>query len=308
MARRLSKPGVMRFNPENKPTMSVEDNFIAWIETDEGRRVEISGSFSMGRSSGCDLTLADTKVSRKHATIHRQGDLEFWISDLGSANGTLVNQNRINQPIRLRSGDEIRIGPFRLKFMCPLDPGGQTSTQMTTQQTLIDLSREHRWLMVADIENSTMLASSLDPTIYRNYVDEWFKKSRDLIIKQRGAINKFLGDGFLACWPESEQSTPKVAETLGQFRKMTDELSFRFRIVLHYGEVLVGGVGSAGEESLSGPEVNFVFRMEKVAGTNGMSILLSQSAADKLNDPELQPAGEYPVSGYQGEFKFYTLP
>lgn len=287
--------------------MSVDENMIAWLEKDQGERVAVNGSFSMGRSSGCDLTLADSKVSRKHATIHKQGELEFWISDLGSANGTSVNQNRINQPIRLRNGDDLRIGPFQLKFMCPMDPGGQTSTQLTTQHTLIDLKRENRWLMVADIENSTMLASSLDATIYRNYVDEWFKKSRDLIIKQRGAINKFLGDGFLACWPDADQSKGKVAETLNHFRKMSDELSFRFRIVLHYGEVLVGGVGTAGEESLSGPEVNFVFRMEKVAGTNGMSILLSQNAADKLNDPALQPAGQYPVPGYQGEYKFYTF-
>ncbi len=288
--------------------MAIDENIAAWIENEEGERFEVDGPFSVGRSSGCDLTLADNKISRKHATIQKLGELEYWISDLGSANGTFVNQNRITQPLRLHSCDEIRVGAFLLKFMCPMDPGGQTSTQLTTQQTLIDLKREHRWLLVADIENSTMLASSLDPTIYRNYVDEWFKKSRDLIIKQRGAINKFLGDGFLACWPDIEQNTTNIAETLGQFRAMRDQLSFRFRVVLHYGEVLVGGVGSAGEESLSGSEVNFVFRMEKVAGINGLSILLSQGAADKLNDPTLQPAGKHTVPGYQGEFSFHTLP
>ena len=72
--------------------MSVDENMIAWLERDQGERVAVNGSFSMGRSSGCDLTLADSKVSRKHATIHKQGELEFWISDMGSANGTLVNQ------------------------------------------------------------------------------------------------------------------------------------------------------------------------------------------------------------------------
>lgn len=284
----------------------VEDS-LAWLENEEGERLNIGSSFSVGRSSGCNMTLSDSKVSRKHATIHKQGETEYWISDLGSANGTFVNQNRINQPQRLRNGDDVRIGPFKLKFMCPSDPGGQTSTQLTTQQTLIDLKRENRWLMVADIENSTMLASSLDPNIYRKYVDEWFKKSRDMIVSQRGSINKFLGDGFLACWPDAPQSRDKVAATLARFRKMDQELSFRFRIVLHYGEVLIGGIGTAGEESLSGPEVNFVFRMEKVAGTNGMSILLSQRAADQLADESLIPAGEYPVPGFPGDFKFVTF-
>jgi len=281
---------------------------LAWLEREDGERLDVGLSFSIGRSSGCSLKLTDSKVSRKHASIHRQGEIEFWISDLGSANGTFVNQNRINQPLRLRNGDDVRIGPFKLKFVCPTDPGGQTSTQLTTQQTLIDLTRENRWLLVADIENSTMLASSLDPQIYRKYVDEWFKKSRDLIVKERGSINKFLGDGFLACWPDQPENQERVSRILGHFRQMAEHLSFRFRIVLHHGDVLVGGVGTAGEESLSGPEVNFVFRMEKVAGTNGLNILVSQRAAEQLSEDALIPAGEYPVPGFHGQFAFMTYP
>jgi class 3 adenylate cyclase len=288
--------------------MNEINDSLAWLEQEDGERLDVGSSFSIGRSSGCSLKLSDSKVSRKHASIHRQGETEFWISDLGSANGTFVNQNRINQPLRLRNGDDVRIGPFKLKFMCPSDPGGQTSTQLTTQQTLIDLNRENRWLMVADIENSTMLASSLDAKIYRSYVDEWFKKSRDLIVNQRGSINKFLGDGFLACWPDLPESRERVGATLAKFREMSSQLSFTFRIVLHFGEVLIGGVGTAGEESISGPEVNFVFRMEKVAGTNGVGILLSQPAADELGDESLIPAGEYPVPGFQGDFRFATFP
>ena len=277
----------------------------AWLENEAGEQLPLGASFSIGRSSTCDLTLNDSKVSRKHTVINRQAGTEYWLSDLGSANGTCVNQLRVGQPTRLRSGDEIRVGTFRLKFVGATESAGTNATQMTTQQTIIDLRRERRWLLVADIENSTMLASSLDPHLYRSSVDEWFKKSRDTITQQRGAVNKYLGDGFFACWSDLDTTPDQVAATLQRFAAMRDELSFRFRIVLHFGEIILGGMGSAGEESLSGAEVNFIFRMEKVAGTNGISILVSEPAAVLLG--QRIPLGgieSFSVPGFSGHHRF----
>ncbi len=278
----------------------------AWLEKESGETIPLTTSFSVGRSTSCDLPLQDTKVSRKHAVINRQAGDEYWLSDLGSANGTYVNQLRISQPTRLRPGDEIRIGPFALRFQSLTDDPTGASTQMTTQQTIIDLRHERRWLLVADIENSTMLASSLEPAVYRKYVDEWFTKSKEAITRNRGVVNKFLGDGFLACWPLLDGMAEQIAAALTQFRSMRDDLSFRFRIVLHVGDIILGGVGTTGEESLAGPEVNFAFRMEKVAGTNGISILVSQAAADALGDYfEKGEPRSFMVPGFAGEHVFY---
>lgn len=286
--------------------MAENDPPAAWLENESGETIPLGASFSVGRSTSCDLPLQDTKVSRKHAVINRQSGDEFWLSDLGSANGTYVNQLRVSQPTRLRAGDQIRIGPFALKFQCPTNEVAGTSTQMTTQQTIIDLRHERRWLMVADIENSTMLASSLEPAVYRKYVDEWFTKSKETITGNRGMVNKFLGDGFLACWPMLDGMADQVAAALEQFRGMRDDLSFRFRVVLHVGDVILGGVGTTGEESLAGPEVNFAFRMEKVAGTNGISILISQTAADALGERfERGEPRRFLVPGFAGEYVFY---
>lgn len=285
--------------------MSESEPPSAWLENEAGEKVPLGASFAIGRSSTCDLTLDDSKVSRKHTVINRQAGTEYWLSDLGSANGTYINQLRVGQPTRLRAGDEIRVGTFRLKFVGVSEEAPANATQYTTQQTIIDLRRERRWLFVADIENSTMLASSLDPQIYRSNVDEWFKKSRDTITQQRGVVNKFLGDGFLSCWSDLDNTPDHIAATLNRFLSMRDELSFRFRIVVHFGEVILGGLGTAGEESLSGPEVNFVFRMEKVAGTNGISILVSEPAAKllgkriPLGDPE-----SFTVPGFAGAHRF----
>jgi adenylate cyclase len=286
--------------------MSDTDTPAAWLEDEAGAKHPLGASFSIGRSTSCDLTLRDSKVSRKHVVINRQAGDEFWLSDLGSANGTYVNQLRVSQSARLRSGDELRVGPFLLKFKSSLDEVGGQATQMTTQQTIIDLRHERRWLLVADIENSTMLASSLEPAVYRRYVDEWFSRSRTVITNNRGVVNKFQGDGFLACWPDREDMAEAVSAALDSFREMRDELSFRFRVVVHLGDTILGGVGTTGEESLAGAEVNFAFRMEKVAGTNGISILVSEPAANGLGEGfDRGEPRRFPVPGFAGEYTFY---
>jgi serine/threonine-protein kinase len=72
-----------------------------------------------------DLTMYDpeTKVSRRHARIYRQGE-QFLIEDLGSVNGTIVNSInggsiRLNtkSPRVLSTGDELKLGGTVLKFM-----------------------------------------------------------------------------------------------------------------------------------------------------------------------------------------------
>jgi serine/threonine-protein kinase len=72
-----------------------------------------------------DLTMFDpeTKVSRRHARIYRQGE-QFLVEDLGSVNGTVVNSVnggsiRLNtkSPRVLSAGDELKLGGTLMKFM-----------------------------------------------------------------------------------------------------------------------------------------------------------------------------------------------
>ncbi|MEM7313531.1 MAG: GGDEF domain-containing protein [Planctomycetota bacterium] len=69
----------------------------------------------LGRVSECDIQLEDDSASRKHAKVWRDEDGCF-IADLGSTNGTFVNDERITQQ-RLEAGDRIRIGSHILKFL-----------------------------------------------------------------------------------------------------------------------------------------------------------------------------------------------
>jgi len=80
-----------------------------------GRKQEItSPRVVLGRSRACDVHVADVNVSRKHAELHQEG-ATYWIVDLGSTNGTIVNGKRIERE-RLRDGDSITLGSTEIVF------------------------------------------------------------------------------------------------------------------------------------------------------------------------------------------------
>ena len=72
---------------------------------------------TIGRSSDCDLVLDERYISRKHARITFT-DGTFWIEDLKSGMGVIVNGKRISKT-RIQDGDEIRFGPLRITLVNP---------------------------------------------------------------------------------------------------------------------------------------------------------------------------------------------
>jgi pSer/pThr/pTyr-binding forkhead associated (FHA) protein len=68
----------------------------------------------MGRSPDNDIILRDPATSGHHARVERRGDT-FWIVDLGSTNGTLVNGEPIQEK-QLNHGDRVTIGQNAVQF------------------------------------------------------------------------------------------------------------------------------------------------------------------------------------------------
>jgi hypothetical protein len=73
-----------------------------------------STALSLGRGLGNDVILEDTRVSRHHAQL-RYRQRRFWVTDLGSTNGTFVNGERVSETA-LRDGDLISLGGLELTF------------------------------------------------------------------------------------------------------------------------------------------------------------------------------------------------
>lgn len=74
-----------------------------------GERVDVDVGVTIGRSDACDLRLEDTYLSSRHARIaNDDGDLS--IEDLGSTNGTYVNQRLVRGRVHLERGDVVQVG------------------------------------------------------------------------------------------------------------------------------------------------------------------------------------------------------
>ncbi len=80
-----------------------------------GERLPLRAANAIGRDAGNDIPLPDEAASARHATLEVE-DGAWWIEDLGSTNGTLVNGVRIERRERLRPGDEIGIGRVLLRL------------------------------------------------------------------------------------------------------------------------------------------------------------------------------------------------
>lgn len=96
--------------------------------------VTIGKSLSIGRSDSNDLVLASPQISRQHAKINRIGD-NLYLQDLGSANGTFVNGERIStEAIGLQPNDELAFAD--LLFVV----SDQTNTTQAIKTPLADSS------------------------------------------------------------------------------------------------------------------------------------------------------------------------
>jgi hypothetical protein len=79
-------------------------------EQAKGQAFPLADEISIGRATGCAIALpTDTFVSQVHARVFRRGD-EYWVEDLGSTNGTLVNGRKLTGPAPLRKGDRLQVG------------------------------------------------------------------------------------------------------------------------------------------------------------------------------------------------------
>lgn len=70
----------------------------------------------IGRSSGNAVMLGDAYTSNQHAVIRRQGG-QWWLEDLGSRNGTLLNDVLLTEPAVVTSGDTFTIGRTSLEIV-----------------------------------------------------------------------------------------------------------------------------------------------------------------------------------------------
>ncbi len=94
-----------------RPRLQVESSPALEVGSD----LELEGGLTIGRSGAADLSLADQYVSHMHARILRRGDY-YFVEDLGSTNGTFLNDNRVEKSAQLKVHDTLRMGQTVLRY------------------------------------------------------------------------------------------------------------------------------------------------------------------------------------------------
>lgn len=72
----------------------------------------------VGRDPAAELYLEDKTISARHARLYFE-DTQWWVEDLGSTNGTLLNQERVVEPVVLASGDRLQFGQVAFTLIIP---------------------------------------------------------------------------------------------------------------------------------------------------------------------------------------------
>ncbi len=231
----------------------------------------------------------------------------FWLIDLGSSNGTLLNKRRIHQPTRLRDQDHVAIGGYDFTFH---QPRGKPSAELRAATPLLTLQEVENiacWLLVADIRDFTPLSRSVTSQELALLVSRWFATCKQIIENHGGAVNKYLGDGLLAYWQDGQTTAQQMAELVAALKEAQARGGTAFRFVLHFGTVALGGIAAMREETLMGSDVNLAFRLEKLAG--GLNILAGMSHTAQQRLAGLVSArfvGEHELKGFEGKHGFFA--
>ena len=72
----------------------------------------------VGRDPAAELYLEDKTISARHARLYFE-DTQWWVEDLGSTNGTLLNLERVVEPVVLASGDRLQFGQVAFSLIIP---------------------------------------------------------------------------------------------------------------------------------------------------------------------------------------------
>jgi FHA domain len=82
---------------------------------DKANTVRLGGPTEIGRGNGCAIRLQDTYVSQMHARLADR-DGSWYVEDLGSTNGTYLNDRRVQAPVEVHAGDVVRVGKTVLEL------------------------------------------------------------------------------------------------------------------------------------------------------------------------------------------------
>lgn len=107
----MADDGELDFSANLDPRLIIDSSDTLEV----GRTITLDGGITIGRSEAADLSIPDQFVSHMHCRILRRGAYHF-VEDLGSTNGTFLNDRRVDADAQLKVHDALRIGQTTLRY------------------------------------------------------------------------------------------------------------------------------------------------------------------------------------------------
>jgi adenylate cyclase len=154
-------------------------------------------------------------------------------------------------------------------------------------------------VIFSDIENFTSIAEKMDPNELMEQICQYFDELSNIIISQKGTIDKYIGDSIMAFWGAPlmvKNPCDHAAKAALLCQKKIEELnkewtkqgkpSFITRIGIHKGEAIVGNVGSSERLNYTalGDTINMTSRIEKINKIYNTNIIVSDSVYEEIKD------------------------
>jgi adenylate cyclase len=292
-------------------------------EGETGDPIPLGEIVTIGRSPGNNLVLPDDQISRNHALIRREGE-DYLIMDLGSANGTFVNDKPVTSATPLRTKDVIRIGESEFVFQD--EEREFPSTKEVRKGTQRVFANVNLAVLVSDVRNYTVLSSALPADGLSMVLADWFRRVGECIEARAGNIEKFRGDSVMAYWI-SKPGGGDNAHILGALRAARDMVeasheydeslaaqypghAFRIGCGIHCGDAVLGNIGADSRRDFTtlGDCVNVTFRIESLCSTLDRPVLVSEEIkAQAQPEFEFDDMGPQSLKGKEEPITIYAL-
>ena len=277
--------------------------------TGESYAVPIQNTATVGRTPDNTVCLnTSAHISRQHAIIRCHNGYEYQIMDLGSRNGTYVDDQRVVMPVTLRHGSRIRIANNDLVFEQEAEAptGGPDAIEATLAASTDHHTQSVRpaAILVCDIRGFSTQSERLPAETLSQLLGQWFRESGNLIQRSGGIVDKFIGDAVLAYWqppPSSPGETmadgpaPECSAAFETARALVriakkmhwpNDKPFDIGVAVHHGKVSFSNIGLVAQRdaTIIGDAVNTAFRLESIMKALSQRILLSDKVVENLPD------------------------
>ena len=157
-------------------------------------------------------------------------------------------------------------------------------------------SLRHMTILFTDIVSFTSISEQMEPEVLMQHLSHYFDKVTNIIRRNNGIVDKYIGDAVMAFWnaPYNDPShvvnacraAIEINKTLNREKTDADGLLFKTRIGLDTGEVVVGNVGDSDRMNYTviGDVVNNSSRLEGVNKLYHTSILISDKVVEYVED------------------------